>query len=50
MTPEQALEILVKLAAMANAPLQAHINAQHAAEILKKELSKNEKAFKPVGK
>jgi len=30
MSPEQALEILKQLAALANAPLQAHINAQQA--------------------
>jgi putative ubiquitin-RnfH superfamily antitoxin RatB of RatAB toxin-antitoxin module len=36
MTPEQALEVLKQLSALANAPLQAHINAQQAVEVLKK--------------
>ena len=40
MTPEQALEILKQLAAMAPVNLQAHIQAQQAYEVLKKELSK----------
>lgn len=42
MTPEQALEILKQMASQTNAPLQAHVQAQQAYEILKKEIQKCE--------
>jgi len=42
MTEIQALEILKQLAALANAPLQAHIQAQQAVEVLKKAIERKD--------
>jgi hypothetical protein len=42
MTTEQALEFLKHLASLSNAPLQAHIQAQQAYDVLKQKLAKKE--------
>ena len=42
MTPQQALDFLVQLASAANAPLQVHMQARQAYELLKQLLPEKE--------
>lgn len=42
MTPEQAIEVLLKAASMAHLPKQDHIVCEQAAKVLKEFLAKKE--------